>query len=443
MDNLHRKLNSCLKKIRKKSRIGKERIWANEVLYSGEGVNLCNEAGRDAAARAFLITLEHRQRTSLSCTDFQRYYFYIAKNGRLAYVARQKAQTLIKRGKIVNFKATEEIKGGVYVKHRRIIEDLNRSGRQLYPPVQKALEYYFDEQLPCKMIIDTDFRKAYEPTYKGCMSTDGDLANEESCMSGRGKEAQKFYGEIHGCKVVRFETEDGKQVGRCIVYEYNGIRHFIRIYGRGSYHRTMLNFIKDNMKENDLFGRSESIKGLRLKTDWDNDTPNMYLDGNFYGITKTEDGWFVTTDYDYDGKNTSDETLEYVYEEDEHYTCEHCGRRVDIGDAFWCDEYAYCCRDCAAEDGWTWCERCGKAVWEDGGISTEDGNAYCCESCANRDDYYKCPECSRFVYKDNLYSSEDGDISMCIDCIESSKIYKLDEDDYIVEIKEDEEDNDE
>ena len=323
MDDLHRKLNSCLKKARKTLRIGKERVWANEVLYRGEGISLCNEAGRDAAARAFLITLEHRQRTSLSCTDFQRYYFYIAKNGRLAYVARQKAQTLIKRGKIVNFKATEEIKGGVYVKHRRIIADLNRSGRQLYSPVQRALEYYFDEQLPCKMIIDTDFRKAYEPTYHGCMSTDGDLANEESCMSGRGNEAQEFYGGIHGCKVARFETEDGEQVGRCIMYEYNDIRHFIRIYGRGLYHRTMLNFIKDNMKENDLFGRSESIKGLRLETDWDDDTPNMYLDGNRYGITKTEDGWVVTTDYNYNGKSTSDETLEYVYEDGEYYTCEH------------------------------------------------------------------------------------------------------------------------
>ena len=200
MDDLHRKLNSCLKKARKTSRIGKERVWANEVLYSGKSANICNEAGRDAVARAFLITLEHRQRTSLSCTDFQRYYFYIAKNGRLAYVARQKAQTLIKRGKIVNFKATEEIKCGVYVKHRRIIADINRSGRQLYSPVQTVLEYYFDEQLPCKMIIDTNFKIAYEPTYHGCMSTDGDLANEESCMSGRGEEAQEFYGGIHGCK---------------------------------------------------------------------------------------------------------------------------------------------------------------------------------------------------------------------------------------------------
>lgn len=442
MDDLHRKLNSCLRKARKTSRIGKERVWANEVLYDGEGANLCNEAGRDAAARAFLITLEHRQRTSLSCTDFQRYYFYIAKNGRLAYVARQKAQTLIKRGKIVNFKATEEIKGGVYVKHRRIIADLNRSGRQLYPPVQSALEYYFDERLPCKMIIDTNFKIAYEPAYHGCMSTDGDLANEESCMSGRGEEAQEFYGGIHGCKVVRFETADGGQVGRCIMYEYNDIRHFIRIYGRGSYHRTMLNFIKDNMKENDLFGRTESIKGLRLETDWDDYTPNMYLDGNYYGITKTEDGFVVTTDYYYDGKSTSDETLAYVYEEGECYTCEHCGRRVNSDHVYRCGDNTYCCGDCAAADGWSWCKRCGESIWKDDGILTEDGNLYCCESCANRDDYYECSECGRFVYIDNLYSSEDGSISMCHDCIESSKTYKLDENDYIVEIKEEEDKDD-
>lgn len=442
MDDLQRKLNSCLRKARRTARIGKERLWANDVLYRGDGVNLSNEAGRDAAARAFLVTLEHRQRTSLSCIDFQRYYFYIAKNGRLAYVARQKAQTLIKRGKIVNFKATEEIKGGVYVKHRRIIADLNRAGRQLYSPVQRALEYYFDEQLPCKMIIDTDFKKAYEPIYHGCMSTDGDLATEESCMSGRDTEADLFYGGIHGCKVVRFETEDGAQVGRCIMYEYNDIRHFIRIYGRGSYHRTMLNLIKDNMKEHDLFGRNESIKGLRLDTDWDSDTPNMYLDGARYGITQTEDGWVVTTEYEYDGKSTRDESIGCVYEEGDYCTCERCGCRVDSDDAYWCGDYSYCDSDCASADGWTWCERCGEAIWEDNGIRTEDGNVYCCASCANRDDYYKCPECGRFVYTDNLYSSEDGSISMCDDCIESSNDYKLDEDDYIVEIKEDNEDND-
>lgn len=442
MDDLQKKLNSCLRKARRATRIGKERVWANGVLYRGEGVSLSSEVGRDAAARAFLITLEHRQRTSQSCTDFQRYYFYIAKNGRLAYVARQKAQTLIKRGKIVNFKATEEIKGGVYVKHRRIIEDLNRKGRQLYSPVQTALEYYFDEQLPCKMIIDTNFKKAYEPIYHGCITTDGDLATEESCMSGRDASAQFFYGGIHGCKVVRFETADGKQVGRCIMYEYNNIRHFIRIYGRGSYHRTMLNLIKDNMKVNDLFGREESIKGLRLETDWDEDTPNMYLDGSRYGITQTEDGWVVTTDFEYDGKSTSDESLGYVYEEGDYCTCERCGRRIDSDDAYWCGDYAYCNSDCASEDGWTWCERCGEALWDSDGIRTEDGNVYCCASCANRDDYYKCPECGRFVYGDNLYSSEDGNISMCDDCISASNTYKLDEYDNIVEIKEEKEDND-
>lgn len=441
MDDLQRKLNSCIRKARKIPRIGKERLWANAVLYRGDGVNLCSEAGRDAVARAFLITLEHRQRTSLSCTDFQRYYFYIAKNGRLAYVARQKAQTLIKRGKIVNFKATEEIKGGVYVKHRRIIADLNRRGRQLYGPVKRALEYYFDEKLPCRMIIDTDFKKAYEPSYHGCITTDGDLASEESCMSVRGSEAQLFYGGILGCKVVRFETADGKQVGRCIMYEYNNIRHFIRIYGRGSYHRTMLNLIKDNMKVNDLFGRNESIKGLRLETDWDSDTPNMYLDGARYGITQTEDGWVVTTDYEYDGKSTSDETIGYVYEEGDYCTCEHCGRRVDRDDAYWCGDYAYCDSDCASADGWTWCERCCAEMLEVDAIRTEDGNVYCCELCAERDGYYRCPECHEFVYKDDFRSSEDGDISMCEDCIKSSDTYKLDEDGYIVKIEE-EEDND-
>ena len=442
MDDLQRKLNSCLKKARKIPRIGKERAWANSVLYRGEGVNLSNEAGREAAARAFLVTLEHRQRTSKSCTDFQRYYFYIAKNGRLAYVARQKAQTLIKRGKIVNFKATEEIKGGIYVKHRRIIADLNRVGRQLFTPVQSALEYYFDEQLPCKMIIDTDFKRAYDPIYHGCMSTDGDLATEESCMSGRGIEAKSFYGGIHGCKVARFEVEDGTQVGRCIVYEYNGIRHFIRIYGRGSYHRTMLNLIKDNMKEDDLFGRNESIKGMRLETDWDSDTLNMYLDGNQYGITRTEDDWVVTTNYEYDGKSTSDERIGFVYEEGDYCTCEHCGRRIDRDDTYWCGDYTYCDSDCAAADGWTWCERCGEAIWEDDGIRTTDGNVYCCESCANRDDYYKCPECDRFVYCESLQSSEDGSISMCDDCIKSSDTHQLDGNGYIVEITEEEEDND-
>ena len=167
----------------------------------------------------------------------------------------------------------------------------------------------------------------------------------------------------------------------------------------------------------------------------------MYLDGNRYGITKTEDGWVVTTEFNYDGKSTSDKTLEYVYEDGEYYTCEHCGRRVNRDDAYWCGDYAYCNSDCAAAYGWDWCDRCGECIWKNDCIRTEDGNVYCCESCAKRDDYYKCPECGRFVYTDNLYSSEDGSISMCLDCIESSKTYKLDEKDYIVEIKE-EEDND-
>ena len=433
MDNIQKRLNCCVRSLRNVAKKDPRRVFSNRMLFGEEYVSIDSESRRDYVAKSLFVVLEHRQKNGKYGIDYQRYYYYKAVNGRMAYVSRSKAYNLIKKGLIVDFEATKEIPNGVYVKHRRIIESLDREGRRMPSDVKKVLEEYFDERKPCKMIIDTNFKIAYDPEYHGCASTDGDLANEESCMSERGYEAQRFYGGIDGCKVARFETDDGEQVGRCIVYEYNNKRHFIRVYGRGAYHRTMLNMIKDSMNDGDLFGRDESLSGMKLETNWTNDTPNMYLDGNRYGLSCIDGEWFVGTNYDYDGKSTSSDDIGDVY--DKLHRCKYCGNVVNENDAYWCGDYVYCDDECASSDGWQFCERCGEAFDEDDSMSVISGDhAWCCEHCANRDGFYQCDVCGEYVEQDELYTTSDGETKVCSDCVSNSEVWSIDEDGYAIRI---------
>ena len=431
MDNINKRLEHSLKIVLKEKRVGIERVDASRTLYERTFCRTCNDEERKKIVDSFFTVLDNREKSKYGSVDYQRFYYYQAKNGRLAAVAKNKAEALIRRGKIKDHVALEEIQQGTYVKHRRIIESLEKT-RSLTIEAKRVLENHFDIQLPCKMIIDTDFYKAYEPSYHGSFVTDGDAATESSCMSGRPSEAVEFYGGIKGCSVARFETSDGKQVGRCIVYEQDGVRHFVRVYGLGLYQRTMLNLIKDEMKENDLFGRNAKIKNLFLETNWDYDTPNMYLDG-YYGLTIKDEKFYVASSPDYDLDSTSRGTIGETLElNDDPYYCDRCGRRAYEDERIWIDGYVYCCSDCAYNAGYRYCECCGEWFYCEDGIKTNDDNYYCCESCAERNNYYKCGTCGEYHYQDDFYSSEDGCVEMCKDCFESSD-YTLDENGYIVE----------
>lgn len=354
--------------------------------------------------------------------DEDKPVFYTSMEGRLAKLPYYKYKKYVKNGKIElggERRAKEVITDGVFVKVGKYIE-------KNYPkwPMQtkEMLQKAFEEIKPCHMVIDRDFKKAYDPIYNNHQDTDGDKASNYSCMSGRGTKAQEFYGGIHGCSVVRFETEDGKQVGRCIMYEYNGQRHFIRIYGEYDYHRTMLNLLQNQMKPDDLFGRGETISGMRLSTDWTDDTPNMYLDGENYGWireahTDSENYIVVADDYDNGGKSTSDGTI--GEEEDEYYNCDCCGHRVHQDNAYYCGDYVYCSIDCAHEEGWYECDRCGEWTSDDDGFWTDSDHFYCDEDCAELDGWRRCENCGEWSDGDDMIEPESGTYYCDSECAES------------------------
>lgn len=434
MDNIEKRLKRSLKAVKKAQRIGHKRITCKNILRGECSYNAFYDDEKEALTDAFFTELEYRQKKPGDVYDWQKLYFYQATNGRLAYVSRSHVNKLLRDKKIVNRKATTTIPKGVVVKHRRVLSSFTNGrceGRFSCRTISR-LESYFDEQKPCKMIIDKKFDVAYAPQYNENFCTDGDKATGTSCMSCRGADAQKFYGGIEGCSVARFETDDGEQVGRCIVYEYDGIRHFIRVYAKGCYQRTCLNFIEKEMKENDIFGRGDGILRMRLKTDWTGETPNMYLDGNHYGISRVGDEYLISTDYDFDGKSTSSCSIEEVMDDCDGI-CDHCGRRCYEDDEyFWIGDYCYCCTDCARADGYMTCSNCGEWVYEDDAIKTEGDEVFCCSRCAEQSSFYKCPVCNKYTYDDNLYESEDGYVQMCDLCLEGNTKYCLDDDERFI-----------
>lgn len=429
MDNINKRLDCALKEVRRNLRLGEKRILAKKMLFLGHGADGGSEEGRKQIVKAFFTELEYRQKANKGNVDYQRFYYYIAKNGRLASINRQKAEILIRRGKIKDHVAYEEIPQGTYVKHRRIIDSLEKNSWRLYSSAKTVLEEYFDETLPCTMTIDTDFERAYSPCYHGCTTTDGDLATDSSCMSERGDEAQEFYGGIEGCKVARFETSDGQQVGRCIVYEHEGKRHFVRIYGQAKYHRTMINLIKDQLNDGDLFGRDFCFKNMSLKTNWTFDTPNMYVDG-CYGISRRDNIFYVEYGGEFEADSTSSGTLGDEFEN--YAVCDHCGDRVSEDDAYWIDGYCYCCESCAEQEGYVRCEHCGEFVDKEDALDVDDC-VFCCGYCATIAGYTQCQECYSWVRKDDMRSSENEEIKMCKFCLENDERYALDENNNIIE----------
>lgn len=349
--------------------------------------------------------------------DEDKKRFYRSAKGRLACLPLYKLKKYIKQGRIVEdhgeLQAKEDIPDGVYIRVGSYIE-------KHFPKIPKenkeALQRAFEEIRPCHMIIDRDFKKAYDPYYSNHQDTDGDKASNYSCMSGAGSMAQQFYGGIHGCKVVRWETDKGEQVGRCIMYEYNGQRHFVRIYGLYDYHRTMINMLTNEMKPNDLFGRDCVISGMKLETDWTGDTRTMYLDGNGYGISEvsTEDGtkWVVGTCYDYDCKSTDHDPLDCC--EEDMCTCDNCGERINSDDGYWINDEFYCCSDCAHEAGYYYCEYCDDWGREDDGYWIDD-NFYCCDDCAEAAGYERCRNCDEWHDKDDMIEIND-EYYCCEDC---------------------------
>ena len=266
------------------------------------------------------------------------------------------------------------------------------------------IESYLDGGCDCTMIIDRNFEIAYEPQYHENASLEGDFVDARSCMSGKGKQAQSFYGGIVGCSVARFENADGQQVGRCLIYEYDGIRHFMRIYAKPEYQNVALRLLKAEMRENDIRGRSNYIEGLKLETTWDENTRTMYLDGCKYGVKMDDGKLYVVAsdmygDIDCDMKTTSDDR---VYEYMHVMLCEHCGklfiRRNGVSTQ---DLHRYCCQECAIQEGYMKCECCGDWVKCEDMIHTEDEHWFCGSYCATRMDFVQCNQCKKWHGKYN------------------------------------------
>lgn len=354
--------------------------------------------------------------------DMDKDAYYITNEERLAKIKKWLLLKYMKKGIIdKNYRANKAIDEGIIIKPMKLINKVIPKANE---NMKLMIASLFEGIKECKMVIDTDFKKAYDPYYQNHQDTDGDKASNYSCMSGEGDRAQEFYGKIHGCKVVRWETEDGDQVGRCIMYEWNNRRHFIRIYGLYPYHRTMINMLEAQMKEGDLFGRNCALENICLDTDMDWDTEVMYLDGQRYGI-KEEDGQFymVADKYDLDCKETGGNSIEDIL--DDTSVCEHCGHRISNDEGIWIDDYFYCDSECANNDGYYSCERCGEWKHKDDMICI-DNNYYCCEECARRAGYEYDNYYDEWTDEDDLGETDDGEYKTTKDG--AAEYYGVDED---------------
>ena len=369
--------------------------------------------------------------SKLKCSD---YLWYISYEGRLAMVKKggmkSNAERLlhdkwIKKDSDGIYRGTRVIngRGCQHPKHRPIVDGL--SNGRWNPIIVERLNDMLEGGHELEMTIDRNFHDAYEPNYDINTYID-DAVCGYSCMSERPDEAEAFYGNIEGCYVARF-LKDGENIGRCIMYTDGKIRHFIRIYCHEDFMRDCLFTLKKNMTPDDIFGRNQCIEGLELPADFTANTPNMYLDGNKYGLKLRDGKFYVGTDYDWDCKETSDGSIIDTW--DELRVCHNCGclfasEHEGIMDS---DTYEwYCCADCAYESDVYQCDGCGE--WASDIIITLDDNRYCSARCARAAGYVKTDYDGDWIleedalciadswyYKDE-YEAAQGGWHRCADC---------------------------
>lgn len=408
-----------------------------------ESYYLKNDIGilRDTLALMFIKFLDKRKCRGKGDVRWEDRWFYIAHNGRLAFLCNSGK----KKGeyqKYINLRiidpktrrACKQIDKGLFVKHRALIQKvLEFTPDAICDENRQTLEECFDPAPDVKMIIDRDFEKAYSQLYRGYTTTDGDLATDASCMSRTADVAELFYGGIPCCKVARFEDMDGNQVGRCIVYDNGTNRHFIRVYGDAEYHRSMINAIKDEMRLGDKFGRNEEPLDILVETTWDDETPTMYVDG-CYGVCKDNGKyWFASNEYDIKEVNITDNRSLWAFMND--YTCYNCEEAiVSEDDIMIIDGRTYCCEDCAREAGYVPCDYCGTWFYRDAGICVHenidgyrDTDYYCCEAHAKRDGCVQCTNCGDWIgEKDAITVEPNSDVFCSDDCATDADYTKCD-----------------
>ena len=415
--------------------------------------------------RLFYNIMENRNKShGHKKQNYCENFYYTTVSGELGIIkskghnsGKMLGELLVRRGIIdkKTHQASLELNGkrdtywikGTIIKHNRVLDDIKKS---LTAAQYKYLSIYFDKAENCDMIIDKKFDTAYEPTYHDNAVYEGDLCSSSSCMSGRGDgQASSFYGKIPCCSVVRFER-DGEQVGRCIMYEWKGKRHFIRIYGKPEYLPKMYKLLKAELKPGDLFGRQQCLDDLVERTNITDESTNMYLDGNYYGMVRSKDEndnavYTMCTEntkqkvmeetggYYFSMKSTSYETLGDILEPEEgdaYGVCDHCGETIheDDDEYIWIGDSLFCCSDCAHEAGYEQCDKCGEWGWGDDGICTSD-TWYCCEECAHRDGYYPCKQCGKWEHEDYMCDVSGYD-TICEDCrdelVKEGKIVQCD-----------------
>lgn len=377
---------------------------------------------KDLLVKLFLDEISERSwkkdggRTVIHGSD---YLWYISFEGRLAMVKRGgskcNAERLLKKKLIYKdtygiYRATQVLDGCgcQHPAHRPIINALSRGRWTDY--IVQTLSDILDGGHKLDYVIDTNFETAYAPDYDINTHID-DLVCSYSCMSGRGEDAQNFYGNIDGCKVMRF-LKDGEDVGRCLVYTKDDVRHFMRIYCQEEYQKDCLFTLRSQMKPQDKFGRSEYIEDFETEAHFDRYTPNMYLDGNHYGF-KVKNGRLLVTAYGYDdsGESTSDDTFVNVSED--IGICDNCGEwmikdaRGTVHNKY--DDYWYCSEECAESAGMMRCAYCGEFIDEEEDyISTSDGVCYCCADCADGDGYVRLDSTGEWVLRDYTFTPDDG-----------------------------------
>lgn len=413
----------------------------------------------ETAVSIFLDEFNYRQKRfakKRGTNHYTDWLYYVCYDGRLARVMntcrKPLGLRLLKEKKIYKdsygiLRSDEEIPQGQIVKHRPLLDEFSKG--KWNKEIVERIANYLDGGARCTMVIDTNFYDAYAPDYHYDYSLEGDLVSGTSCMSGREEYADDFYGAIKGCKVARFLNEDGENVGRCIVYEYNGIRHFIRIYCQPDYGSCALRLLRKEMKEGDLLGRSKVIEGLCLEANWDYDTASMYLDGNHYGLHVEpngrmyvvddntervhsglnlwhkesikeclgEDGWYVCPEcgelhnescFYVDGDYYCDECC---LEKAGFAICHQCGEINRCEDMYWApDERGYCSVGCLNRNDWHVCQECGEIVGEDDSIYVSDKGWYCSDDCARQDGCEKCVRCNEWMTKEKLYECPDGEL---------------------------------
>jgi hypothetical protein len=247
--------------------------------------------------------------------------------------------------------------------------------------------------------------KSFTIDFHDCIDwKDGMFGHSGSCWWGQYGESRDTFDNAGGWSIRFYDGMDDTQgIGRTWVYPMDNALVCFNSYGT-----TRADVSKVIKKV--FAGHNIELHYHACEVENSNSSTIPYINSGT-GFVLAESGHDLLTDGNID--------VDMEVEEDNRYTCDHCGDRIDSDETFSGAGGDGCYCESCYNDLFSSCEKCGE-TFDNSDVHEVIGHSrysYLCEYCMERIGAVKCDDCGDWVVDDYIVM-QDSENCYCLDCAE-------------------------